>query len=143
MCRGDDQVDVLEPRQVVLGRARRAVHPLRDLGQRQRLVLGQDLEDRLERAVAAGALQPQLVAIPAPGRQAAVGGQQRRQGAHRVAAALAHRRRGLAQRPHVGGAAVGQRLHARGQVVAIAAGRRRRSAAAWPRRRTPTAAAGA
>ena len=56
-----DQVDVLEPRQVVLGRARRAAQAQRDLGQRQRLFLGQHVEDGLERAVAAGAVQPQLV----------------------------------------------------------------------------------
>ena len=57
-----DQVDVLEPRQVVLGRARRALQPLRNLGQRQPFLLRQDLQDRLERAVAARAMQAQLVA---------------------------------------------------------------------------------
>ena len=62
----DDEVDVLEPRQIVLGRAGRALQALRDLGERQRLVLGEDLENRLERAVAARAMQAQLVAIAAP-----------------------------------------------------------------------------
>ena len=64
------QVDVLEPREIVLGRAGRALQPLRDLGQRQPFVFREDLENRLERAVAAGAVQPQLVAEAALPRRA-------------------------------------------------------------------------
>ena len=37
-----------------------------DLGQRERLLLGKDVEDGLERAVAAGAMEAQLVAEAAP-----------------------------------------------------------------------------
>ena len=38
----DDEVDVLEPREIVLRRAGRALEAVRDLGQRERLVLGED-----------------------------------------------------------------------------------------------------
>src|SRR6478672_13191147 len=66
-----DQVDVLEPRQVVLRRAGRALQPLRDFGERQPFLVGEDFEDGLERAVTAGAVQTQLVAEAALPREAA------------------------------------------------------------------------
>jgi hypothetical protein len=51
----------------------RALQPLRDLGERQRLVLGEDLEDGLERAVASRPMQAELVAVAAPRRERAIG----------------------------------------------------------------------
>ena len=71
-----DQVDVLEPREVVLRRARRPAQPQRDLGQRQRLFLGEHVEDRLERAVAARAVQAQFVGEAAGRGDRAAGRQQ-------------------------------------------------------------------
>ena len=79
-----DEVHVLEPRQVVLGRARRALEVLRDLGQVQRLGLGQHAEDRLERAVAARAMQAELVALAAARRERAVGREERRERRDRI-----------------------------------------------------------
>src|SRR5439155_22130279 len=55
-----DQVDILEPREIVLGGSRRAAKALRDLGERQRLFFRQDLEDGLERAISARAVEPKL-----------------------------------------------------------------------------------
>ena len=68
----DDEVDVLEPREIVLRGARRAAQPMRDLGERQPLLFGEDVEDRFERAVAACAMQAQLVAEAAPVREHAI-----------------------------------------------------------------------
>src|SRR4030095_8194819 len=87
------EVDVFEPREIVLRRSGCAAEPLRDLGERQPFLLRQDVEDGLERAVAARAMQPQLVAEMTPVIELAIGRHQRRQGADRVggAAKLAHR----------------------------------------------------
>src|SRR5215831_19883632 len=59
---GRNEVDVFEPRQIVLGRAGRALQTLRNLGQRQPFVFREDFEDRFEGAVPPGAMQPKLVA---------------------------------------------------------------------------------
>ena len=81
---------------------------------------GEHFEDRLERAVAAGAVQPQLVAEPAALRELPAGREQRRQRAHRVgAAARSHRRRGFRDRARVRRPAVGQRLNQPGEIVAL------------------------
>src|SRR5215510_12568473 len=56
------EVDVFEPRQVVFGRAWRALQTLRNLGQRQPFVFREDFEDCFEGAVPPGAMQPKLVA---------------------------------------------------------------------------------
>ena len=67
-----DQVHVLEPRQVVLRRPRRPLQALRDFGQRQPFLFAENFEDGLQRAVAARAVQAQLVAEAAlPGEPAA------------------------------------------------------------------------
>src|SRR6185436_20939943 len=93
-----DEVHVLEPRQVVFGRPRRPLETLRDFGQRQALFLAEDLENRLERAVAAGAMQPQLVREVTELREAAFRVHQRGErpegiaGGRAAAALLAHRR---------------------------------------------------
>ena len=55
------QVHVFQPRQVVLGRAGRALEPLGDLGERQGFFRGEDVEDALEGAVSTGPMQAQLV----------------------------------------------------------------------------------
>ena len=82
---GGDQVHVLEPRQVVLRRPRRPLQTLRDFGQRQPFLFAQNLENGLERAVAARAVQAQLVAEAAVLGEPALGRQQRGQRADRVA----------------------------------------------------------
>ena len=63
----DYQIHVFEPRQVVLGRAGRAPQAQRNFGQRQRFFLGEHIKDRLQRAVAAGAVEPELVRETAGG----------------------------------------------------------------------------
>ena len=113
------EVHVLEPRQVVLGGARRAVQPLRDLGERERLVVGEDVEDGLERAVAARAVQPQLVAEAAPVVERAVAATSAPSSALIGSAVPPSCAMRIADRAHVGGAAVGQRLHGAAEVVAI------------------------
>ena len=68
---GRRQIDVFEPGEVVLRRARRAMQAEGDLGQGQRFFFGQYGEDGLERTVSAGAMQAQLVAEPAGHRETA------------------------------------------------------------------------
>ena len=58
-----DEIDVLEPRQIVLRRPGRALQAKRDLGERQRLLLGEDVEDGFQRAVSARAMEAQLVGV--------------------------------------------------------------------------------
>ena len=67
------EVDILQPGQIVLGRPGRAIQPVGNLGQRQRFLLREHVQDRLQGAIAAGAVQPQLVAEPAHGRQLGAG----------------------------------------------------------------------
>ena len=115
-----DQVDVLQPGQVVLGRARRAIEALRDAGQRQRLVDRQHVEDRLERAVAAGAVQPQLVAEAAARRQLAVGRHRRGEGADRVGGAAGAQLRQLAgEAADVAGVAVDEQADGLGEILRV------------------------
>src|SRR5262245_9706139 len=71
-----DEIHVLEPRQVILRRSWRPLQPLRDLGERQPFFLAEDLEDGFERAVAAGAVEPQLVAETTLLRETALGREQ-------------------------------------------------------------------
>ena len=82
-----DQVHVLEPREIVLRRSGRAAQPQRDLGQRERLFLRQHVEDGLERAVAARAMQAQLVAEAAALRELCARREQRGQRADRIGGA--------------------------------------------------------
>src|SRR4029079_1677581 len=97
------------------------MQPLRDLGERQRLLLGEYLEDGLERAVAAGAVQAQLVAEAARLRELPAGREQRSQGADRVGVAARCGLRGrLGYRSYMGRPSVGQCVHAPGQLVAPA-----------------------
>ena len=56
-----DQVDVLEPREVVLRRPRRAAETPGDFRQRQRFDVGEDAQNRLEGTVSTCPMQPQLV----------------------------------------------------------------------------------
>src|SRR3977135_1594823 len=74
-----DEVDVLQPRQAVLPRPRRALQALGNLRERESFFFPEDLQNRLERAVAAGAVQSQLVGEAALLRETAVGGEQRGQ----------------------------------------------------------------
>jgi hypothetical protein len=67
------EIDVFEPRQVVLGRTRRPAQALGDRREGQHLLFGQHVEDGLERAVAARAMQAQLVREVARGRETAAG----------------------------------------------------------------------
>src|SRR4029453_1843562 len=85
-----DEVHVFEPRQVVFCRPGGALQSERNLGQRQRLLLREDVEDRFERAVAARAVQAQLVRIRQLARELSVGAEERRQRADRVGAELPH-----------------------------------------------------
>jgi hypothetical protein len=98
---------------------------LGNLGERQRFLVGEDLEDRLEGAVAARPMQAELVAVAAPGGEHAVRGEQRRQRRDGIAGAASARRR-VAQRADVGRAPVGQGLDGPAQEVAVCHARIRR-----------------
>src|SRR5262249_17500458 len=104
----DDQVDVFQPRQVVFRRSGRSLEALGDLRQRQSFVLAENLEDRLERAVSARAMQAQLVGEVTQPLQPAFGAHERGQGANRIAgrgptvALFAHAGEFFSDRPHVG-----------------------------------------
>src|SRR5207237_10389021 len=91
-----------------------------NLGEREPFLFAEDLEDRLQRAVAARAVQPQLVAEAALLRETSVGGEQRGERADRVSAAgaavLAPRRELVGERAHVRGPSRGERVH-RSRVV--------------------------
>src|SRR6516165_9903735 len=67
-----DEVHVLEPRQIVLGRSWRAAEPLRNFREIERLDFGEDTEDGFERAIAARAMQTELVAFSAERGEPAV-----------------------------------------------------------------------
>ena len=103
----DDQVDVLQPRQVVLGGAWCTAKAEGDLGEGERFLLGKHVEDCLQRAVAARAVEAQLVTEAARVRQGASRRQQRSQRAHRiVSTARVHDRRHLRNQSRVCRAAV-------------------------------------
>ena len=115
---GRDEVDVLQPGEIVLRRARRAVQPLRDGGERERLVLGEDVEDGLERPVAACAVQPQLVAEAAAGGQLAIGPHRRGERADGVErTAGPHQPHLRDERADIAGMPVDERGHAPGEIV--------------------------
>src|SRR3989442_1744577 len=82
-----------------------------DLGERQRLLFREDVEDRLERAVSPGAMQPQLVAEAEPARERAAGREETRECADGIHGTAAHPGQALADGAEVHGAAVGERLH--------------------------------
>ena len=106
-----DQIHVLQPRQVVLRRTRRALEPRGDLGERQGLFDAQDVEDGLERAVPARAVEPELVAEAAGGPERGAGRHERGERADGVRRAAArHGGDRVGERGHVGGPAVGERL---------------------------------
>ena len=127
-CR--DEIDVLQPREIVFRRPGGSLQPVRDLGERQPFVFAEDFENRLQRPVAARAMQPQLVAEEALLRDAAVDGEERRERAHRVGAAraavLAQRLQLVGDRADVRRTPVGEREHRSRQilrVLGVAAGR--------------------
>ena len=83
----DDQVDVFQPRQIVLRRSRRAAEAQGDLGERQRFLFCEHLEDGFQRAVAARAVQAELVRELAGVGELTAGREQRRQRADRIGGA--------------------------------------------------------
>jgi len=95
---------------------------LRNLRQVLRFVVREDAEDGLERAVAARAMQAELVALAAAGGQSAVRRTQGREGRNRIG--RTHRRQRLDQQVRVTRAAARQRRNdvgVRRRAVAAAA----------------------
>src|SRR5262245_65593036 len=68
-----DQVDVFEPREVILRRPWRPLQAQRNLGERQAFFFRENFENGLERAVAARAMQAQFVCVAAGLAQASLG----------------------------------------------------------------------
>ena len=77
---GRHQVDIFKPGQVVLGRSGRPPQPLRDFCQRQSFFFAQNLENRLQCAVAAGPMEAQLVREMTEFGEPALGVHQRGEG---------------------------------------------------------------
>src|SRR5688572_31293044 len=93
---------------------------MRDLGERQSLVFGQDFQDRLERAVAAGAMQAELIAETALARQAPVWSEQRRQRTDWIAAAVVpHRGEFVGNGADINRPAVSEALNRAGRVISF------------------------